>query len=62
MKTKKKNTKKAWSGRFENSANQLLDDFNASLSFDKELYEEDIQGSLAHAKMLHHIKVLNKKE
>lgn len=62
MKTKSKTSKKAWSGRFENSSNQLLDDFNASLSFDKELYEEDIQGSLAHAKMLHHIKVLNKNE
>ena len=31
---------------------ELLDEFNASLMFDKELYKEDIKGSLAHANML----------
>ena len=31
---------------------KLLDEFNASLMFDKELYKEDIKGSLAHASML----------
>ncbi len=43
---------KLWSGRFEKEASKLLDEFNASLPFDKELYQEDIEGSMAHAKML----------
>ncbi len=44
---------KMWSGRFSESASALLDRFNASLDFDRKLYEYDIKGSLAHAKMLH---------
>lgn len=43
---------KMWSGRFSSSASSLLDEFNASIMFDRELYIEDIEGSLAHAKML----------
>lgn len=54
-----KNTyKKSWSGRFEKKSHPLLEKFNASLSFDKKLYAEDIAGSLAHATMLKKIKVL----
>ncbi len=43
---------KLWSGRFAASGAALLDEFNASLPFDKKLYEEDIKGSIAHATML----------
>ena len=43
---------KMWSGRFSASASSLLDDFNASIMFDRKLYIEDIEGSLAHAAML----------
>jgi len=43
---------KMWSGRFSASASSLLDDFNASIMFDRKLYREDIEGSLAHAAML----------
>jgi len=43
---------KMWSGRFSASASSLLDEFNASIMFDRKLYLEDIEGSLAHAKML----------
>jgi argininosuccinate lyase len=43
---------KMWSGRFKQSAASLLDDFNASIMFDRRLYKEDIEGSLAHATML----------
>lgn len=43
---------KLWSGRFATSGAALLDEFNASLPFDKKLYEEDIKGSIAHATML----------
>lgn len=43
---------KMWSGRFSAGAANLLDQFNASIMFDKKLYLEDIEGSLAHAQML----------
>jgi len=43
---------KMWSGRFSASASSLLDEFNASIMYDRELYVEDIEGSLAHAAML----------
>ncbi len=43
---------KMWSGRFKQSASSLLDDFNASIMYDRRLYREDIEGSLAHAGML----------
>ena len=43
---------KMWSGRFSASASSLLDQFNASIMFDRKLYREDIEGSIAHAKML----------
>jgi len=36
----------------KNTNAQLLDKFNASVMFDKELYEQDIKGSIAHSKML----------
>ncbi len=41
---------------------KLLDEFNASLMFDKELYKEDIKGSLAHALMLTNQGILTKKD
>ncbi|CAD7287401.1 Argininosuccinate lyase [Campylobacter majalis] len=44
--------KKMWSGRFESDSSKLLEEFNASIGFDKNLYEQDIAGSKAHAKML----------
>jgi len=44
--------KKPWSGRFSESTNPLVEQFNASVGFDKRLYKHDIQGSIAHATML----------
>lgn len=43
---------KLWGGRFAKTTDSLVEDFHSSISFDKRLYREDIQGSLAHAKML----------
>ncbi|MGE4396948.1 MAG: argininosuccinate lyase [Sulfurimonas sp.] len=43
---------KMWSGRFSTGTSNLLDQFNASIMFDRKLYREDIEGSLAHAQML----------
>ena len=53
---------KMWSGRFSEKASDLLDRFNASLNFDKKLYEYDIKGSLAHAQMLHRQGILDEQE
>ena len=44
--------KKMWEGRFHKETNKLLEKFNASITFDKRMYEEDITGSIAHSRML----------
>ena len=41
-----------WAGRTEGKVDNLADSFNSSISFDKKLYKQDIQGSMAHAAML----------
>nr|WP_157338053.1 argininosuccinate lyase [Paenibacillus lutrae] len=41
-----------WGGRFTKQTDQLVEEYTASITFDKELAEEDIQGSLAHVTML----------
>jgi argininosuccinate lyase len=43
---------KAWSGRFAEPADRLMQRYTASVSFDRRLAEFDVQGSLAHARML----------
>ena len=53
---------KMWSGRFSSSASSLLDKFNASIMYDRKLYKEDIEGSLAHAAMLTKQGILNTEE
>lgn len=41
-----------WGGRFTKETDQLVYNFNASISFDKRFYEQDIKGSIAHVMML----------
>ena len=41
-----------WGGRFTKETDKLVYDFNASISFDKKLLYEDVEGSKAHVKML----------
>lgn len=53
---------KMWSGRFSSGASSLLEQFNASITFDKKLYKEDIQGSIAHSKMLYSKSIISKQE
>ena len=53
---------KMWSGRFTQDASTLLEKFNASIMFDQKLYREDIEGSIAHAKMLAHQGILSEDE
>ena len=43
---------KLWGGRFTKQTDELVNDFNASIGFDKRLYKQDITGSLAHVTML----------
>ena len=43
---------KLWGGRFTKETNQLVQNFNESLSFDQKFYRQDIRGSLAHVRML----------
>jgi len=49
---------KVWSGRFEEPVTDLVKRFTASVDFDRRLAEFDIQGSLAHARMLGGVGVL----
>ncbi|MBT6414832.1 argininosuccinate lyase [Candidatus Puniceispirillum sp.] len=41
-----------WGGRFSRGPSQLMQDINASIAYDKQLYRQDIDGSKAHATML----------
>ena len=53
---------KLWGGRFEAATSELMDQFNASLPFDIKLMEYDIQGSLAHVKMLAKENIISESE
>ena len=53
---------KVWSKRFDSSLNPFIEKFNASICFDKKLILEDIECSIAHAKMLGHTQVLSSQE
>ena len=54
-----KNTKKPWQGRFSGETDKFVESFTSSIAFDKRLYEYDIQGSVAHSKMLNSIGILS---
>ena len=41
-----------WGGRFTKATEQKVYDFNASITFDKRLFQQDIEGSIAHSTML----------
>lgn len=53
---------KLWEGRFHKSLDEVADKFNSSINFDKNLYLEDIEGSLAHAKMLSHQGIISEND
>ncbi len=54
--------KKLWTGRFTKAATSSVNDFNASIHFDKRLYCQDIQGSIAHANMLSKQNIITKED
>ena len=51
-----------WGGRFTKETDQLVYNFNASISFDQKFYKQDIQGSIAHVSMLGKQGILTEKE
>ena len=55
-------TTKPWGGRFEGPTDAFVEEFTASVGFDRRLYREDIEGSMAHARMLEACGVLTTAE
>ncbi|OGW17884.1 MAG: argininosuccinate lyase [Nitrospinae bacterium RIFCSPLOWO2_12_FULL_45_22] len=54
-----KKSSKLWSGRFTQETDKLVEEFSASISFDKVLYKYDIEGSIAHAQMLAKVRIIS---
>ncbi|MEE4661068.1 MAG: argininosuccinate lyase [Halieaceae bacterium] len=57
-----KQTSGVWGGRFSEPTDGFVQRFTASISFDQRMAQQDIQGSLAHAAMLHSVGVLSEEE
>jgi len=55
-------TKKVWGGRFKDNINELVDAFNSSIGFDRRLYAQDIEGSMAHCRMLAKQEIISEEE
>ena len=53
---------KLWGGRFTKEENQLVHNFNASISFDQKLYRQDIEGSIAHVTMLARQEIISEED
>jgi argininosuccinate lyase len=53
---------KPWGGRFSEPTDAFVERFTASVEFDQRLYHHDINGSIAHAKMLHRAGILSSEE
>ena len=51
-----------WGGRFTKQTDQLVYNFNASISFDQKFFKQDIEGSIAHATMLGKAGIVTKEE
>ena len=55
-------TNQQWGGRFSEPTDAFVARFTASVEFDRRLYKQDIQGSIAHARMLQKVGVLSEQE
>ena len=53
---------KLWGGRFTKETNELVHNFNASISYDQKFYKQDILGSMAHVTMLEKQGILTSEE
>ena len=56
------NMAQLWGGRFTKETDQMVYQFNASISFDKRFYAQDIRGSIAHVMMLAKQEILTEEE
>lgn len=54
--------KKPWGGRFKKSTHKVAEKFSSSIGYDKNLYKQDIEGSIAHVTMLAEQKIIPKKD
>lgn len=57
--THSKTSNQMWGGRFTAGPDAIMEEINASIDFDKKLYSQDIEGSLAHAAMLEKQKIIS---
>jgi argininosuccinate lyase len=55
-------TNKMWGGRFGSGPDAIMEEINASISFDQRLFAQDIKGSLAHARMLAEKGIISKSD
>ena len=55
-------SEKLWGGRFSKTTDEMINEFQASISFDRRMYREDIAGSLAHAAMLAKVGILSEED
>ncbi len=62
MKSKERKNRKLWGGRFKDASSDVTEKISASIHFDSRLYDQDIRGSIAHAKMLNRIGILSDDE
>ena len=53
---------KVWGGRFREKTDKIVDSFNASISYDRRLYSQDIAGSRAHCRMMAKQKIISEEE
>ena len=55
-------SEKLWGGRFSKTTDEMINEFQASIPFDRRMYREDIAGSLAHAAMLTKAGILSEED
>ena len=55
-------SEKLWGGRFSKTTDEMINEFQASIAFDRRMYREDIAGSLAHAAMLAKVGILSEED
>ena len=53
---------KLWGGRFSKTTDEMINEFQASIGFDRRMYREDIAGSLAHAEMLMRVGIISEED
>lgn len=55
-------SEKLWGGRFSKTTDEMINEFQASIDFDKRMYYEDIAGSIAHASMLEKCNIISSED